>query len=111
MQDHCFATQTVVLYLVANLLRNYVHFWQKVQVLTSQTTQATAFELGQLGILQLRPKVYLIGLFKRLVDGLLTAIPSLYSYASLCSRRRFKTIDSDMRYTHVFSLWGSHTLS
>ena len=71
MQDYCFATQTVLLYLVANLLRNYVHFWHKVQVLTSQTTQATAFELGQL--LQLRLKVYLIGLFKRLVDGLLTA--------------------------------------
>ena len=70
-QDHCFATQTVVHFLVAKLQKNYVHFWNKVQVLTSQTTQATAFELGQL--LQLRPKVYLIGLFKRLVDGLLTA--------------------------------------
>ena len=50
--------------------------WHKVQVLTSQTTQATAFELGQL--LQLRPKVYLIGLFKRLVDGLLTATFAIF---------------------------------
>ena len=36
MQDHCFATQTVLLYLVVNLLRNYMHSWHKVHVLTSQ---------------------------------------------------------------------------
>ena len=64
--DHAgplFCSQTVLLYLVVNFLRNYVYPWYKVQVLTPPTTQATAFELGQL--LQLRPKVYLIGLFKR----------------------------------------------
>ena len=32
--DHSFAIQTVLLYLVVNLLRNYVHSWHTVQVLT-----------------------------------------------------------------------------
>ena len=68
----------------SNLLRNYVHFWHKVQVLTSQTMQATALELGQL--LQLCPKVYLIGLFKHLVDGLLTATFAIFIHQLMFSQ-------------------------
>ena len=62
MRDHCFATQTVFLYHVVNLLRNYEYFWPKV-VITLLTMQATALESERLP--QLRPKVCLIGVFKR----------------------------------------------
>jgi hypothetical protein len=62
MLDHCFAIQTVFLYHVVNLLKNYEHFWPKV-VITLLTMQATALESERLP--QLRPKVCLIGLFKR----------------------------------------------
>ena len=80
-----------------------MHFWHKVQVLTSQTTQAQLSKLGQL-----RPKVYLIGLFKRSVDGLLTATFAIF-VRQLMFSQTFQTIDMRYTHTHTFSVHGDHT--